>query len=156
MEVVKTNQEGINLIKRFETYRSKPYICPTGHPTIGFGTTVYPNGQKVKMTDSPITLEKANEILQYDLAKFEKFVIDLVKIKLTSNQFSALVSWTYNLGPDALRRSTMLKKINANPNDPSIADEIKRWNKGSVNGVLQSLPGLVTRRNAEAELYFKD
>lgn len=156
MEVVKTNQEGINLIKRFETYRSKPYICPTGHPTIGFGTTVYPNGQKVKMTDSPITLEKANEILQYDIAKFEKFVIDLVKIKLTSNQFSALVSWTYNLGPDALRRSTMLKKINANPNDPSIADEIKRWNKGSVNGVLQSLPGLVTRRNAEAELYFKD
>ncbi len=75
----------------------------------------------------------------------------MVNKPLTTNQWSALVSFVYNIGVSAFQRSTLLKKVNANPSDPTIRDEFMKWNK--ANGAV--LPGLTNRRRDEANLYFK-
>jgi lysozyme len=69
---------------------------------------------------------------------------------ITQNQFNALVSFAYNLGAQSLKGSTLLKKVNANPNDPTIAVEFLKW----VNAGGRKVAGLVRRREAEANLYF--
>lgn len=149
------NQEGIDLIKRFEGFRSKPYYCPANVVTIGFGTTIYPTGRKVAMKDKAITEAQAEVYLKHDCNKFENLVENMVTAKLNENQFSALVSFAYNCGAAALLKSTLLKKINANPNDESIRAEFMKWDRARVNGVLTPLDGLRKRREAEANLYFK-
>ena len=146
-----TSKNGIEIIKRFESFRSKPYLCPAGVPTIGYGTTVYPSGKKVTILDPEITESEANVYLSYDLVKFEKSVSAYVTKNINQNQFDALVSFTYNLGSDALRKSTLLKKINKNPSDASIRTEFGKWVK--ARGV--TLKGLISRRLAESNLYFK-
>jgi len=144
-----TSDNGIALIKRFEGYRSSPYICPAGVPTIGYGTTIYPDGRKVSTNDADIKESEATSYLKHDVAAFESDVNKLVKSDINQSQFDALVSFAYNLGAGALKRSTLLKKVNADPNDPSIKDEFLRW----VNAGGKKLKGLVLRRDAEAQLY---
>lgn len=152
------DQSGIDLIHSFEGLSLTPYICPAGVPTIGWGNTYYPNGKKVTMKDKAITREQADEIFAFVLSLFEKDVNSLIKTKLTQNQFSALVSFAYNVGtdidaddiPEGLGDSTLLKKVNANPNDPTIRTEFAKWNKS--NG--KPLAGLIRRRKMEADLYF--
>lgn len=148
---MRTTSTGINLIKYSEGLRLDAYICPAGIPTIGYGSTSYPDGKPVKMGDS-ITESQASQLLQDTVASFEKGVRRLVTRDLTPNQFSALVSFAFNLGLGALERSTLLKKVNANPTDPSIREEFHRW----VHAGGKVLPGLVTRRKAEADLYFSE
>lgn len=133
------------------------YKCPAGIWTIGWGNTFYENGQPVKEGDV-ITQERANSLFQVILSRFEKDVISLLKVKVTENQFSALVCFAYNVGsdididniPEGLGDSTLLKLVNRNPNDPEIRNQFKKWNrsKGKV------LNGLTRRRAAEADLYF--
>ena len=149
-QISKTGKKGIDLIKEFEGFRSKPYLDAVGIPTIGYGATYYPNGRKVKLTDNPITEEEGVKLLQNMLGVYEKAVIDLVKTKLTQNQFDALVSFTYNLGKGNLSSSTLLKKVNKNPNDVTIANEFSKWVKAGG----KTLKGLVRRRKAESDLYF--
>lgn len=151
-KVTKTSQAGINLIKEFEGFRSSPYLCPADVPTIGYGTTFYPSGIKVKLTDSPISEELATEYLQYNLKTFEEYVDSYTTDAINQSQFDALVSFAYNLGPTNLKNSTLLKKVNKNPNDPSIALEFRKW----VNAGGRKLAGLVRRREAEAKLYFNE
>ena len=146
---MKTSQKGIELIKQFEGFRLKGYLDSVNIPTIGYGTTVYPNGEKVKLSDV-ISKEKAEEYLINDIRKFEDFVNRWVLSNITQNQFDALVSFTYNLGPSNLQKSTLLKKVNKNPNDPSISKEFSKW----VNAGGNKIQGLVNRRDAEAKLYF--
>jgi lysozyme len=150
----------ITLIKQFEGCKLKPYLCPAGVPTIGWGSTRYPNGVKVSMKDPAITQQKADEMLLFDLQAFEKDVTFLTKgVTLTQNNFDGLVDFAYNVGsdididstPEGLGDSTLLKKVLKNPNDPSIAAEFAKWNKSK--GVVQQ--GLVKRRKADADLYFK-
>ena len=148
---MKTSKNGLDIIKRFESFRSKPYLCPAGVPTIGYGTTIYPSGKKVTINDQEITESEANVYLSYDVVKFEKSVSACVTQKINQNQFDALISFTYNLGSDALRKSTLLKKININPSDVSIRTEFSKWVR--AGGVI--LRGLVSRRIAESNLYFK-
>ena len=103
---LKTSQEGINLIKKFEGCRLTAYKCPAGVWTIGYGhTDDVKKGQK-------ITKAKAEEYLKNDLIKYEKGVERLVKVKLNQNQFNALISFAYNRGLGALKTSTLLKKLN--------------------------------------------
>lgn len=147
----KTGKAGIDLIKEFEGFRSKPYLDAVGVPTIGYGATHYGNGVKVKMSDKPITEAEASALLQDMLKQYEKPVLDNVTSKINQNQFDALVSFTYNLGGTNFRKSTLLKKVNANPMDLTISNEFLKWNKAG-NKVLA---GLTRRRKAEAELYFK-
>jgi GH24 family phage-related lysozyme (muramidase) len=153
-KTLRTNKAGIKLIKASEGFRSKPYIDPVGIPTIGYGTTVYPGGKKVSMSDPAISEAKATKYLKRDCRTREAAVIQMVKVPLNVNQFSALVSFAYNVGIGALQGSTLLKKLNRG-NYNGAASEFKRWNKGTVNGVLQVLPGLTIRRAAERRLFKK-
>jgi lysozyme len=84
------------------------------------------------------------------LDTYEKSVDSFCRDDINQNQFDALVSFAYNLGVGNLKSSTLLKKVNANPSDPTIRDEFMKW----VNGGGKKLPGLVKRRQAEADLYF--
>lgn len=143
--------EGVELIKSFEGFRSAPYKCPAGVPTIGYGATFYPNGKKVTMTDRAITEQEATDLLRNTLENFEKYVDSYCRDDVNQNQFDALVSFCYNLGPANLKASTLLKKINANPNDETIRAEFMKWVKAGG----KTLKGLVRRREAEANLYFK-
>jgi lysozyme len=150
-KITKTGNAGIDLIKRFEGFRSAPYKCPAGVPTIGYGATFYPNGKKVTMSDKSITEADATELLQSMLVRFEQYVDSYCIDTITQNQFDALVSFCYNLGPANLKGSTLLKKVNANPKDETIRAEFMKWTKAGG----RTLKGLVTRRTAEADLYFK-
>jgi lysozyme len=150
MKVLKTGKAGIEMIKSFEGFRGTPYKCPAGIPTIGYGATFYPNGKKVTMSDAAITEEQATELLAHMLVSFEKYVDSYCIDSITQNEFDALVSFAYNLGPANLKASTLLKKVNANPNDESIRLEFMKWVKAGG----KTLKGLVRRREAEANLYF--
>lgn len=149
-KITTTGAAGINLIKSFESLILKPYKCPAGIPTIGYGNTFYENGVKVTMKDSPITKERAEQLLQFILKDFEKYVDSYCIDTISQNQFDALVSFAYNCGVQNLKNSTLIKKINKNINDPAIAAEFAKWNKAGGN----VLAGLVRRRKAEADLYF--
>jgi lysozyme len=147
---MKLSDKGYELIKRFEGYSDRPYKCPAGISTIGYGNTYYPNGTKVKITDKQITKEYANEILAHTADEFAEDVLKLVKSKINVNQLNALTSFAYNVGVFNLQKSTLLKLVNINPNDGNIAKEFLKWNK--ANGKV--LNGLTNRRIAESALYF--
>lgn len=139
-----------NLIKRFEGCYLEAYLDPVGIWTIGWGTIQYPDGTAVKQGDK-ITQAQADYYLEYEVNIKAKSVDNLVQpAKVNQNQFDALTSFTYNVGTGAFGDSTLLRKLKVNPNDPTIRDEFMRWVYGG--GVV--LPGLVTRRKAEADLYF--
>lgn len=150
MKVTKISNQGIDLIKAFEGFSSKPYLCPAKIPTIGYGATFYPDGKKVTMNDTPITEEKGVELLKSMLVKFEQYVDSYCIDTITQGQFDALVSFCYNLGPSNLKSSTLLKKVNKDPNDPTIEAEFMKWTKAGG----KTLKGLVRRREAEVKLYF--
>jgi lysozyme len=149
-KITKTSEKGINLIKKYEGFSAKPYLCPAKIPTIGYGATFYPNGKKVTMSDKQITEVEATELLKNMLTRFEQYVDSFCIDTLTQNQFDALVSFCYNVGPTNLKNSTLLKKVNNNPNDETINDEFMKWTRGGG----KVLKGLVTRRKSESELYF--
>jgi len=149
-KITTTSKKGIDLIKSYEGFSSKPYLCPANVVTIGYGTTRYPNGVKITLKDAPITEAKALEYLMFDMMSFERNVDAYCRNDINQNQFDALVSFCYNVGPNSLKASTLLKKVNINPNDPSIANEFAKWNKGAG----RVLKGLVRRRKEEAQLYF--
>lgn len=148
---MRLGSKGLELIKSFEGFYRKPYLDPIGIPTIGYGATYYPNKKKVTMKDKPLTEKEASDLLKEMMVTYENDVKRLVKRELNQNQFDALVSFTYNLGSANLGKSTLLKKVNANPCDKTIKDEFLKWNKAGG----KVLNGLTRRRNAEAELYFK-
>jgi lysozyme len=149
-KIIKTGTLGIELIKKFEGFSSKPYKCPAGIPTIAYGATFYPNGKKVTMNDKSVTEAEGVELLKSMLSKFEQYVDSYCIDTITQNQFDALVSFCYNLGPANLKASTLLKKVNKDPNDETIRAEFMKWTKAGG----KTLKGLVRRREAEAELYF--
>ena len=151
MKITKTSLKGVELIKKYEGFRSKPYKCEAGVATIGYGATFYPNGQRVKMTDPPINEGQATVLLSDMLTTYEKAVDSFCRDDINQNQFDALVSFAYNLGASALKSSTLLRKVNLNPNDTTIKNEFLKW----VNAGGKPLTGLVKRRTEEANLYFK-
>jgi lysozyme len=150
MKVTKASQKGLDLIKRFEGLKLKPYLCPASIVTIGYGNTYYPSGAKVKLTDPAITQIVAEALLKQLLGSYEMAVDSFCRDDINQNQFDALVSFAYNCGVNNLKSSTLLKKVNANPNDPTIKAEFLKWNKGGG----KVLAGLTKRRQAEADLYF--
>jgi len=144
-----TNQAGVELIKEFEGLRLRAYRCPAGVPTIGYGTTVYPTGYKVQLGEQ-ITAEQAEEYLRSDLRAFERNVERMVLVPVNPNEFSALVSFAYNLGAEALRKSTLLRLLNAH-NYTGAAEQFGRWTYAAG----KQLPGLVRRRAAERALFIQ-
>lgn len=146
---MKVNDKVLDLIKKHEGLELDAYLCPAKVWTIGYGNTFYENGIKVKEGDS-ITLQRADELFRNTIVKFSHSIKSQIVQPLNDNQFSALVSLAYNIGVNAFNSSTIRKKVNANPSDPTIRDEFARWNKSGG----QVLNGLVSRRKAEADLYF--
>ena len=141
--------KGIPIIRKFEGLKLRAYLCPADVWTIGYGNTFYENGSKVQEGEK-ITLDRADKLLFFVVTKFEAEVKKLVKSSLNDNQLGALTSFAFNVGAGNLAKSTLLKKVNANPNDVTIRDEFMRWTKAGG----KVLNGLVTRRKAEADLYF--
>ncbi|MDF2514624.1 MAG: muraminidase [Herbinix sp.] len=144
---MKTNDTGIRLIKSFEGCKLTAYQCPAKKWTIGYGHTGKVDGTSITK-GMKITEAKAIELLKVDLISFEKSVNNLVKVNLTENQFAALVSFTYNVGAGNLKRSTLLRKLNAGDYIGAAAEFVK-WNK--AGGIV--LAGLTRRRKEEQALF---
>lgn len=137
------------LIKEIERLRLQAYLCPAGVWTIGWGHT------KCVKKGMQITEEQAEELLREDMQDAID-VVEMLSVDLTENQYNALVSFVFNIGATAYRSSTLRKMVLADPNNPKIADEMKKW-KYATNPKTKKkevLPGLVRRREREAELYF--
>ena len=146
------NDATVSLIKSFEGLELKAYVDPAtgGEPiTIGYGTTVYPGGQKVRMGDF-CNETGAIQFLEHDVSIFSEKVSALLKLPVNDNQFGALTSFAYNVGMGNLKSSTLLKKVNKNPYDESIAVEFMKWDKAAG----KVMAGLTRRRSAETKLYF--
>lgn len=145
------NQAGIELIQRYEQCVLTAYRNDPAEPwTIGWGNTFYADGQPVRQGDT-LTQPQADTLFLTILTRdFVRAVDAAVTSSLNTNQFSALCSLSYNIGTGAFRRSTLLKLVNTNPDNPAIRTEFMRWNK-AFGRVLQ---GLTNRRRAEATLYF--
>ncbi|MGE3681942.1 MAG: lysozyme [Bdellovibrionales bacterium] len=140
----------VNLIKLFEGYRSKAYLCPAGVWTIGHGTTRYPDGFKVMPGDT-CTEEEAEAYLAYDVKEYAAHVKSVVEVRINNNEFCALTSFCYNVGMGNLSRSTLLRLLNAGTPRIEVAEQFARWNRGGG----KVLRGLVRRRKAEKELFLR-
>jgi lysozyme len=138
----------INLIKESESFRSQPYLCPAGVPTIGYGSTRYADGRAVRMTDPPITEYGAQGIMRAALKEYESAVNRYVSVPLTQCQFDALVDFAYNAGAQNLRTSTLLRKLNSG-DYAGAAKEFGKW----IYGGGKKLGGLIKRREAEQKLF---
>jgi lysozyme len=141
-----TGQQGLDLIKQFESLYLTSYRDPVGIWTIGWGTTKI-NNQQVP-PGLTITEDEAEQYLQNDLANTEWYVNNYVTVGLTQQQFDALVSFTYNLGPNNLRNSTLLRLLNSG-DYAGAANEFPKWDMAGGH-VLQ---GLLNRRLAEQQLF---
>lgn len=150
MPIRNISLRGLNLIKYLEGFRSKPYLCPAGVPTIGYGSTRYLDGKKVKLTDPAISEEEAHKLFVKTLEFYDNDMDALVRDDINQNQFDALVSFVYNVGITNFRNSKLLRVINLNPNDPEIANQFRRW-KYANNRVSKIL---INRREKELALYF--
>ncbi|MEA3639925.1 MAG: glycoside hydrolase family protein [Lamprobacter sp.] len=139
------SEAGIELIKRFEGVKLQAYDDGVGVITIGYGHT-----KGVRWGDT-ITQDEAENLLQEDLEQFERCVTDAVDVPLNQNQYDALVSFAFNVGCGALRRSTLLTKLNAGDYQGA-ADQLLRWNRGGG----KVMRGLVLRRQAERELFLSE
>lgn len=143
------------LCMRFEGFRAKPYLCPAGVPTIGYGSTYYLDGRKVTLQDPPITEPQARAMLAHELLNtYAPAVIrlcpGLLPLALLTDdwrRFCAIVDFAYNLGAGRLQTSTLRRKINELDWEGAKA-ELLRW----VRGGGRVLPGLLARRQAEAAL----
>ena len=145
----------VELCKRFEGFKSKPYICPAGVPTIGYGSTRYADGKSISLTDGAVTEQQAIKLLINDLSKVfapgvrrqcPKLFADAM-ITGDWKKFNAIVDFAYNLGVGRLQTSTLRRKINAQDWDGA-KQELMKW----VRGGGRVLPGLVKRRQAECSL----
>lgn len=147
---MKVSQTGIDLIKHFEGLRLEAYQDIAGIWTIGYGHT----GSDVSEGMS-ISEQEAENLLRQDLTRFENGISSAVNVPLGQNQFDALVSLAYNIGINAFRGSTARRLLNKNKYFEA-AEAITWWNKASINGRKQEVPGLVRRRAAEAALFLTD
>lgn len=145
---MKASQKCIELIKRFEGFSAKPYLCPAGVPTIGYGSTRDTDGKPITMQHPPITEAQARALLAATLVTYEDAVNRYVKVPLNQNQFDALVDFAYNTGAKNLLTSTLLKKLNVG-DYAGASKEFGKW----VYGGTKKLNGLVKRREAERQLF---
>jgi lysozyme len=146
---MQTNENGIDLIKKFEGLVLESYRDPVGIWTLGYGHI------KGVSRGMKITKEEAESFLHQDLASAEAAVRRMVKTSLSSNEFSALVALAFNIGESAFADSVALKRINAQDRFGA-ADAIEWWNRALIQGRAVILPGLVQRRAAEKALFLED
>jgi lysozyme len=144
------NQAAIDLIKEFEGFEEKAYRDPVGILTIGYGTTKAAGVGIDPQLGMTITQDDAERYLQLAVQKFAAKIEDMIDVPVTDNQFGALVSLAYNIGPSALAKSTVMKRLNAGDYQGA-ADAFAMWNKAGG----KVLAGLTRRRAAERALFLK-
>lgn len=142
-----TSAEGIALIKKFEGASQKDGMFHSYQDVVGVWTLAWGFTKNVG-PDSKISIEEAERRFLIEIKEYEEYVNELVKVELSQNEFDSIVSFTYNLGPTALRQSRLLKELNKG-NFNSVPKEIRRWNQ--AGGKVQD--GLIRRREAEALLW---
>ena len=142
------SEAGLAFIKKYEGLRLSAYHCPAGIVTIGYGSTRYPDGRLVMISDQLCSEEEATQLLLSTISIYENAVNEKL-LNINQNQFDALVSFSYNVGVQAFSESTLLEKAKINVNDLSIYNEFMRWNYAA--GIV--LAGLTSRRMEEAKLY---
>jgi lysozyme len=155
------SKEALELIRHFEGFYPKPYLCPAGVATIGIGTVAYENGKKVSLKDSPITIERAEELLAFELSEKADTIARFLlrnSIILSEQQYSSLVSFAYNCGCGAIIDSgRTLGSAIRKKNLKSIAEAFLVYNKATVKkmGIKFRIPlaGLTRRREAERYLF---
>jgi GH24 family phage-related lysozyme (muramidase) len=138
--------EVLDLIRKFEGFSEKMYLCPAGYLTIGYGHVILAS-EKERFV-AGINEQKAIDVLKQDVMAAEQAVLRLISVPLTDGQFGALVSFTYNLGSGALQRSTLRQKVNRKE-DSEVPAEFMKW----IWAKNRKLEGLIRRRSAEALLY---
>lgn len=144
------SQNGVLLIESFEGFSPTMYLDAAGLPTIGYGTLIDEADEQWLKT-ATIDRSQAEQLLRDEMSYMEKRINMMLKnLNINQNQYDSLCSFAYNVGVENLRKSTLLRKVMANSFDPSIKNEFLRW--VYANG--RRLPGLITRRTKEAELYF--
>lgn len=126
-----------------------PYKDAAGYPTIGYGNRYYADGSEVRMDDKPITQEEADELLTVAAEKTAAQIPAMFDRELQQHELDALTDFAYNLGLNALRESTLRKRINENAADAQVVYQFNRW----VNAGGNKLQGLVRRRQSEAFLF---
>lgn len=140
------------LLRRFEGVFLKPYICPAGVPTIGAGATTYEDGTKVKMSDPPITAQRADELLEFHAQSFLDAAVKVSPILAKHpERHVAIGDFSFNLGTTRYKASTLRKRVEAEDWEGA-ADEMMKW----VWGGGRKLPGLVKRRTVDANLLLTD
>lgn len=139
-----------SIARVFEGYRAKPYLCPAQVATIGYGTTRYPNGQKVSLSDPPVTVDQATAYMHYEMQRCIDSVVRYCPVLVASQaSLGAIADFVFNLGAGRLQYSTLRRRINQR-DWPEVRHELMRWTRGGG----RILPGLVARRKIEAS-YFK-
>ena len=138
------------LCRRFEGFKSKPYLCPAGVPTIGYGSTYYADGRKVTLQDPPMDEPAARALLMTELHHtYYPAVLRHCPILAThERKCNAIVDFCYNLGVGRLQTSTLKRKINAQDWEGA-KEQLKLWTRGGG----KVLNGLVKRRDAECALF---
>jgi len=149
MEIKKVSKNGLDFIAKEEGVVLKPYKCSAGVPTIGIGSTYYEDGTKVKMTDAPITKERAYTLFENVLKHYEMCVYTCTRDDINQNQFDSLVSLAYNIGTNALKKSTLIKRVNKDPKGNDIEAAFLMWKNAGGK------PILLDRRKREYKLYSK-
>lgn len=146
---LKTSQEGLEHITKWEGLMLKRYVCPAGKHTIGVGHVLLP-GENYQ----EITKEQALEILAKDVERFEKAVKKHITVPLNQNQFDALVSFIFNTGEGGVINTGVQKTVNSG-DFASVPMKLEEWSKFRVNGVMKVNKGLLNRRKSEGQLFLK-
>lgn len=149
MEIKTTSAAGIEFLIKEEGLKTKPYLDSVSIPTIGCGCTYYENGKRVTMQDAPITRDRAIDLFKNLLKHYELAVYSVTRDDINQNQFDALVSLCYNIGITAFKASTVLKRVNSNPNALNVSAGFERWQYAGGK------PVLFARRKREIALYFQ-
>jgi len=150
---MRLSDKGLNLIKEFEGFRGKAYLCPAGVPTIGWGCTKGVTHDDVARGRT-INKATAEKMLREELDLFERAVDSALTLPPNQHQFDACVCMAYNIGAAGFRNSSVAKAHNRG-DFQAAARAFGLWNKATVNGKKVELPGLTRRRSAEAALYLE-
>lgn len=147
---MKASSAAIDALKAHEGFRPRMYRDQAGLPTIGYGTLIDTAGEQHLLT-ATITEAEGEELLRRDLAAFEHYVNDAIKVHIAQNQFDALVVLAYNIGPTAFRTSTLVSLINRKSDPVAISAAWRSWRM--AGGQVSN--GLVTRRREELAMYWR-
>lgn len=144
----------ITIVKHFESFRPKPYLCTSNKATIGYGSTFYPNGLKVTLQDAPISEKVAYDLMLWEITNKATAVNKFLTAPVNQAQYDALISFAYNCGAPALKTSTLMRYINAGYIQKEggmikITNEFKKW----IHSAGKKSPGLIRRRACEAHLF---